>query len=97
MANRNVYNTIYSGTKQISTSAQKISSTSIQARQGVTVLASSGNVGSIYVGNSGVTATGGNEGFPLKGNLGVTLPIDDVSNIWVVGQNTTDRVHWTLV
>ena len=95
--NQNTYHTIYTGTKQVTTSAAQLTTDDIPIKRSVTLLASSGNVGSIYYGNSGVAATGANEGFPLKANLGKEVKIDNVNKIYIVGQNSTDRVHWEAV
>jgi hypothetical protein len=92
--NQNVYTQIENGRVTVGTSAVQMTTTSVETRQGVTLIAYSGNVGSVHVGKSGLTTS---TGFPLKPNVGITIPIDDPSKVWAISQTAGNFLHWILV
>ena len=52
----------------------------------VNIKAGSGNVSTVFIGPSGVTAdsSADNDGYPLRANDSIEVPINDVSKIWAI-------------
>ena len=94
--NNSTYRTINAGTSSIGTSAAQINSNSIEVKREVTVLASSGNIGSVYIGSSSVSTSGTNEGFALKPDMGTSLNIDNINKIYAISQTADNRLHWLI-
>lgn len=94
-----VFNVLRSGRLNgIGTGALQLTSTSAKLRNGITILASSGNTTSVFVGPTGVTAGGSNTtcGFPLSPNVAISLGIDDPSRVFVIGGAgaSNQEVYW---
>lgn len=81
-----VQSSISSGQATIGTSATQL--TSIVLKQGVVVKASSSNIGTVYLGTSGVTTS---TGFELGAGESVTLPITNTNLIYAIA-NTTGQI-----
>ncbi|MEM3152742.1 MAG: hypothetical protein QXW26_04715 [Candidatus Nitrosocaldus sp.] len=58
----------------------------------VTILADDNNIGNIWVGYNQAIATG--NAFKLVAGSARDFAIDDLSKIWLVAENTTDRVFY---
>jgi len=92
--NNHVFNNIFSGTKVVGTTPVQVGSQVVNRE--VTLLAGSGNFGSVYVGQSGVSTSGTAAGYPLASNVQVTLSIDNTDKIWAVSQSGNNLLHWIL-
>lgn len=87
----------YIGRKaSINTTAVQLTTTSSKLKNSITILASSGNSGSVAIGySSGITASGAStDGFPLSAGAGVTVQIDNINKIWVIGSASGQVVNW---
>lgn len=83
-ANYNVKNWWYSGQlTNISGVAVPIANTNDLAN-GIVVLAPSGNLGTLFIGPSGVTV---NNGFPLTPNAGTRVPVSSPQFIWAIADS----------
>jgi hypothetical protein len=95
-----VHSTIEHGSKgSIGTSAVQVTTTSIKLEKGVIVKAAAGNGGTVYVGNSDVTANSAEatDGFELTAGESITVPVDDVSKVYVIGSGAGQQVFWFVV
>lgn len=96
--NFHAHHTFYTGSKTVGTSAVQLSTSGFPVQRAVTVAPYSGNVGSIYVGPSGVMRSGDLCGFPMRNTLGgVTVPVDDLCKVWVISDSANNVVHWMIV
>jgi len=70
-----------------------------ECQRGVVVKAAAGNSGKVYVGNSDVTAdsAAATDGFELSAGEAVTLEVDNVNKIWVIGSAVSQKVFWLTV
>lgn len=87
----------YIGRKSsINTTAVQLTTTSYKLKNGITILAASGNSGSVAIGySSGITASGAStDGFPLSAGAGITVQIDNANKIWVIGSASGQVVNW---
>lgn len=94
-----VFNVLRNGRLNgINNFASRLTSNSTKLRNGITILASSGNTSSVFIGDSGVTAGVANStcGFPLSPNTAITIGIDDPSKVYVVAVTgvTNHEVFW---
>ncbi len=88
---------IHGSLGSIGAAAQQLTTTPTPLKRGVTVKAAVGNsTNKVYVGLSTVTAdnTPATDGFELLGGDSVTIEIDDLSKIWVVGSTTGLKVFF---
>jgi hypothetical protein len=83
----------------IGTSAVQLTTTSMHAPRGVQIKAALANSGTVYVGNSDVTAGAADatDGFPLAPGEALFVPIDDPSKVYVVGTAAGQVVHFLVV
>lgn len=83
----------------IGTTAVRIIVASTVAKHGVLVKAANDNTGTIYVGNSNVTAdtTDATDGFELGAGESVTVPINNANKIYVIGSVAGQKVFWVTV
>jgi len=80
---------IYNNTLNVANNLTAVQLSSDQPlRFGVTVLASSTNSNTVYVGNSGVTTT---NGFPLSAGASIEVQICNISKLYLVGSG---NVRW---
>lgn len=73
------------------TSTRQLFSTTLKARR-ITVLADSANSGSIWCGYSPGFAVG--NAFPLTAGAARDFDIDDLSQLYLLGENTTDSAYF---
>jgi hypothetical protein len=92
--NKNTTNTLGAGSASVGTSAAQVVTADTPIRREVTLLAASGNVGSIYIGDSTVDVSGAAEGFALKPDLGTSLNIDNLNKVYAISQTAGNRLHW---
>jgi hypothetical protein len=83
----------------IGTTAVQLTTTSAHAPRGVQIKASVANSGTVYVGNSDVTAGSADatDGFPLGAGDALFLPIDDPSKVYLVGSAAGQIVFFVVV
>ena len=83
----------------IDTTAEQITTTSFAAKFGVTVKAAADNSGTIYIGNSDVTAgsTAATDGFPLEPGESITLPVSNSNLLYAIGSANNQKVFWSAV
>lgn len=62
--------------------------------KGVQFKAGPNNMGTIYIGREGVTAS---SGFPLQANEGLFLPIEDISSVYAIASETDQALAWVAV
>jgi len=75
----------------VGTSAVQITATSTPIKT-VTVKADNDNAGNVYVGFSSGVTTG--NGFRLAAGEAITIPIDDLSKIWLIADAADQLVHY---
>lgn len=93
-----VQTSFFTGSKSsIGTSAVQIITSSTPVKVGVTVKAADNNTGTVYIGNSTVTAgtTDATDGFELAGGESVTIEINDVNKVYAISSTTGQKVYWT--
>ena len=67
-------------------------------RKGVLIKAGTGNAGTVYLGNATVTAdTAATGGFPLSAGQSVTLPIDQIDQLYAIGSASGQIVNCILI
>ena len=83
----------------IGTSAAQLSAGSVPATRGVLVKAANGNSGTLYIGNSDVTAAtvDATDGFELGAGEALLVRVNDVSKIYAIGSTTGLRAFWVVV
>jgi hypothetical protein len=83
----------------IGTTAVQLTTTSVHAPRGVQMKAAVSNSGTVYVGNSDVTAGAADatDGFPLGAGDALFVPIDDPSKIYLVGTAAGQVVYFVVV
>jgi hypothetical protein len=86
-------------TSSIGTSAAPLTSVSSHAPRGVQIKAAIGNTGTVYVGNSDVTANAADatDGFPLVGGEALFVPVNDPSKVYVIGSASGQTVFYLVV
>ena len=77
-------NTLIQGAGTVGTSAIPLSSTARDIKW-VVVGADDDNSGDIYVGSSTVANSGSNRGLRLGPGRTVTIPVDDLSDVYLIG------------
>jgi len=86
---------VYQGERNIGTSAEALAASATPA-QLVYLSAKSGNTGSIFVGDSTVTASNGSDdvttGLELEPGDTIMLPCEDVSTLYAVAATDNDDV-----
>lgn len=85
--------------RDIDTSAEQITSSSVTAKFGVLLKASDSNTGIIYVGNSDVTAgtTDATDGFPLAAGDSVLLKVNNANIPYAIGSANNQVIYWMTV
>lgn len=87
------------GSKVVGGTAVQLTSTPTPLNRGVTIRADDGNsTGFIYVGASNAVtagiASGATDGYKLKVSESVTINIDDLSKIWLIGSTSNLAVSF---
>lgn len=79
----------------IGTTAAKASTLAIRAVKGVKIKADLGNGNNVYVGHgSGVTST---NGYTLDAGEEVTIEVDSLDKVWVIGGVADQGYSWLVV
>jgi hypothetical protein len=80
----------------VGTTAVQLTTAAAHQSKGVQLKADAANSGTVYVGNSNVTAgtTDATDGFPLAGGEGLFVPVDDPSKVYVIGSAAGQNVFW---
>lgn len=83
----------------IDTVAEQLTSLSVVTQRGVTVKAAAGNSDKIYVGNSDVTddTADATDGFELSAGESITLEVDNVNKVYVIGGAINQVAYWVTV
>lgn len=83
----------------IGTSAVQLTATSIDCLRGVVIKAANANTGTLYVGNSDVTADSADatDGFELGSGESAFVEIDDVSKVYVIASAASQKAFWMSV
>ena len=83
----------------VDTSAEQLTTTSIQTTKGVLVKAANGNTGIIYVGNSDVTAAtvDATDGMEVGAGESVMVPVDNANKVYVIASVNNQRVFWMTI
>lgn len=76
------------------TTAVQLDASSIASTNGILVQALSTNTASVFIGGSGVTTS---TGFELQAGQAVPFTCNNITNLYVVGSNTTDKVCWNVM
>jgi hypothetical protein len=86
-------------TSSIGTSAVKLTNTSMHAPRGVQIKASLANSGTVYVGNSDVTANAADatDGFPLAAGEALFVSVNDPSKVYVIGSASGQTVFFLVI
>ncbi|MHB1033226.1 MAG: hypothetical protein ACYC35_23935 [Pirellulales bacterium] len=83
----------------IGTTAVPLVATSSRAAKGVQIKAAAANSGTVYVGQSDVTADAADatDGFPLAAGEALFLPVDDPSKVYLVASTAGQKVFFVVV
>jgi hypothetical protein len=88
--------TFAAGQDTINTSAVQLNGgLSRVARSGVTLKSVSGNSGRVYIGTSSSITT--SSGYELAAGESVTLPVNNINLIWMIGSAASQQVSWLVV
>ena len=82
--------TVIANSYTVSTSVVALPSVSLT--NGVVLMATSSNTGTVYVGGSTITSS---TGFPLAAGQSVYYAVSNLSAIYVLGTNTSDTLKYT--
>jgi hypothetical protein len=85
------------GRKTIGATATQITTSTASLISGVHIRAAGANTGTIYVGfASTVTADGADatSGFPLNANDGLFVPVEKMSELWLIGSAASQKFFW---
>jgi len=79
----------------IGTNVERITNTSLQLIEGVVILASSANTGTVYIGDSDVTAGGATatDGMRLDAGDVIVIPISDPSLLYAVASASNQNIY----
>ena len=80
----------------VDTTAEQMTATDFSCRNGVTIKAYDGNLGTVYVGLVGVTAgtAEATDGFPLAAGESVTIEVTNVNLIYVIASIANQLIYW---
>jgi hypothetical protein len=83
----------------IGATAVRLTTTSLHATRGVQLKAAATNTGTLYVGNSDVTAgtVEATDGFPLTAGEALFVPVDDPSKVYLIGSAAGQAVHYLVI
>lgn len=85
--------------RDVDTTAEQITTSSITAKFGVLVKAANANTGTIYVGNSDVTAgtTDATDGFEIGAGESVLIKVDNANKVYAIASAINQIVYWMTV
>lgn len=80
----------------IGITAERLTTLDFPCKNGITIKAGTGNAGVVYAGRIGVTAeTNRNtDGFPLYATDSVTIEVENVNQIYVIGSQANQICFW---
>jgi len=80
----------------IGTASTSITATSTPLYNGVTIKAANANTGTVYVGNIDVTAgtATSTDGFELGAGESMTIEVNDLNKIYLIGSAAGQKVFW---
>ncbi len=80
----------------IGTSQVQLTTTTRDLSRGVRIKAAAGNSGTVYVGNTGVTAGAADatDGFPLAVGDELPVKIDDPTKVYLIASAAGQKVFW---
>ena len=83
----------------VTESSAQIITTDVKCENNVTIKAASGNTGTVYIGNSDVTAATNTatDGYELAAGQSVVLKINNVKNVYAIGSVNPQTVYWIAV
>ena len=87
------------GSVQTALTAVQLTTTSTKCEQGVWVKAAGTNVENVFVGNSDVTAgtANGTDGYILDAGENVFVAVNNVTKVYVLGNDINQKVYWLSV
>ena len=98
MGETNVFGTAFHGSKSsIGATAVQLTTVDTPIQKGVTIKADVANSGTVYVGNSSdVTADGGDgtTGFALEGGSSLTVELDNLDRIYLIGSASGQKIFF---
>ena len=82
--------------RDVDTEAEVLTSTVFDCAQGVLIKAALSNTGTVYVGNSDVTAgsAAATDGFPLSAGASLALEFIRPDQIYVIASTANQVVYW---
>lgn len=85
--------------RDVDTAAEQITVSSITAKFGVVVKAANANTGTIYVGNSDVTAgtTDATDGFELGAGESILVRVNNANLVYVIASTNNQIIYWMTV
>jgi len=86
--------TVNVGQTTSGTTAVQLTATSISMTNGILVQALSTNTASVFIGGTGVTTA---TGFELQPGQAVPFTAANITSLYVVGSNTSDKVCWNVL
>jgi hypothetical protein len=86
----------HGGNLDVDTTAEALTSTSVTCKIGVNVVADASNAGTIYIGNSDVSASAADAttGYPLSAGDAVFLPISSPTKIYCIASEVNQKIYW---
>jgi hypothetical protein len=85
--------------RDVDTSAEQLTTTSMAASRGVVITAHPDNTGVVYIGNSDVTAdtTDATDGVPLNAGEGIYIEISNANKIYCIGSAANQKVYFLVI
>jgi hypothetical protein len=84
---------LYSGYRDVPTSAAVLSTSSIRVKAGVHLKAPTTNTATVYIGTNAL-ATSAINGFPLDPGESLYLEIDNINKIFVVSSSDRQKINY---
>jgi hypothetical protein len=83
----------------IGATALRLTTIEKRAAKGVEIKAAVTNTGTLYVGNSDVTADAADatSGFPLHAGDAIFLPVDDPTSVYLIGSTTGQKAFFVVL
>ena len=83
----------------VDTSAEVLTATDFDTSQGVIITADSDNSGTVFIGNSDVTAGAANDtsGIPITAGESIFFSASNPNVIYVIGSAVNQKVYWLAV
>lgn len=87
------------GSKTVGTSAVQITTTSVPVQQRVIIKSAAGNEGTIYVGNSDVTAASADatDGLELSAGESIAIEIDNANKVYAIASQASQEIFWMSI